>query len=88
MQVGKKCVRKYVQATHARINFIRAKRQILKTHTADEATIDGGIQSQDSVNVSSANLKTESFPTYFVVITRRYLIDICLTSLRNEVYPG
>ena len=32
---------------------------MLTTHTADEATLDGEIQSQDLVNVSSANLKTE-----------------------------
>ena len=38
-----------------------------ETHTADEATLDGKLQSQDLVNVSSTNLKTESFPTYFVI---------------------
>ena len=30
-----------------------------KIHTADEATLDGEIQIQDLVNVSSLNLKTK-----------------------------
>ena len=55
----KKYVRTYVQATYAQINFIRAKRQMHKTHTADEATLDGETQNQDLVNVSPANFKNE-----------------------------
>ena len=57
-----------------------------ETHTADEATLDGKLQSQDLVNVSSTNLKTESFPTYFVITNWSYLINIRPTSFRNEVY--
>ena len=38
-----------------------------KTHTVDEATLDGKIPSQDSVYVSNTKFKIELNPTYFVV---------------------
>ena len=36
--------------------------RMMKTHTADEATLDGEIPSQDSVSVSNAKLKIEIKP--------------------------
>ena len=38
-----------------------------KTHTTDEATLDGEIPIQDLVFVSNAKLKIELNPTYFVI---------------------
>ena len=32
------------------------------------------------------NLKIEQFPTYFVISTQTYLLDICPTSFSNKVY--
>ena len=36
-----------------------------RTHTDDEATLDGETQSHDLVNVSSANLKLNNFQINF-----------------------
>ena len=51
--------------TEVRIGYIRlyklhpSETLMLMTHTADEATLDGEIQSQYLVNVSSVTLKNE-----------------------------
>ena len=57
------------------------------THTADEATLDGKIPSQDSVFVSIAKLKNEINPTYFVITARSYFINIHPTSFRPVSAP-
>ena len=48
----------------------------MKTHTADEATLECEIPSQDSVSVSNAKLKIEIKPN----LLRDYLLEVILST--------